>query len=70
MMTYKGYHARVEYDPDDEIFFGRVFGLTDGISFHADDVKRLKAAFHEAIDDYLDHCAKVGKTRKNPIPGN
>src|ERR1700722_11258219 len=70
MMTYKGYHARVEYDPDDEIFFGRVFGLTDGISFHADDVKSLKAAFHEAIDDYLDHCAKVGKTRKNPIPGN
>jgi predicted HicB family RNase H-like nuclease len=39
MMTYKGYHARVEFNPGDEIFFGRVFGLTDGISFHADDVK-------------------------------
>ena len=69
MMTYKGYHARVEYDPDDEIFFGRVFGLTDGISFHADDVKRLKAPFHEAIDDYLDHCAKVGKNPQKSYSG-
>ena len=67
MMTYKGYHARVEYDPDDEIFFGRVFGLTDGISFHADDVKRLKAAL--AIDDYLDHCAKVGKNPQKSYSG-
>ena len=69
MMTYKGYHARVEYDPDDELFFGRVFGIRDGISFHADDVQGLKAAFHEAIDDYLDHCAKVGKSPQKSYSG-
>jgi predicted HicB family RNase H-like nuclease len=69
MMTYKGYHARVECDAEDEIIFGRVFGIRDGISFHADDVKGLKAAFHEAIDDYLDHCAKVGKSPRKSYSG-
>ena len=33
-MTYKGYTARVEYDPRDEIFIGRVLGIEDRITFH------------------------------------
>jgi predicted HicB family RNase H-like nuclease len=69
MMSYKGYYARVEYDPEDEIFFGRVFGIRDGISFHGDDVKGLKIAFQEAIDDYLAHCAKVGKSPQKSYSG-
>lgn len=61
IMNYKGYSARVEYDDDDGIFFGQVAGLRDGIGFHADTVDNLRAAFHEAVDDYLETCAKVGK---------
>lgn len=60
-MNYKGYSARVEYDDDDGIFFGQVAGLRDGIGFHADTVENLRAAFHEAVDDYLATCAKIGK---------
>ncbi len=26
-MTYKGYHARIDLDADDEIFVGRVAGI-------------------------------------------
>lgn len=61
IMNYKGYSARVEYDDDDGIFFGQVAGLRDGIGFHADNVEDLRAAFHEAVDDYLETCAKVRK---------
>ncbi|MFI4997911.1 MAG: toxin-antitoxin system HicB family antitoxin, partial [Hyphomicrobiales bacterium] len=51
-MSYKGYMARVEFDDDDGIFFGRIAGVRDGVGFHSDSVAGLRAAFREAVDDY------------------
>ena len=68
-MTYNGYAARIEYDENDEIFFGRIAGINDGVSFHADNVTELKAAFREAVDDYIATCAKLGKTPERPYSG-
>ncbi|MDO8297855.1 MAG: type II toxin-antitoxin system HicB family antitoxin [Caulobacter sp.] len=68
-MTFKGYAARVEYDADDEIFTGRIAGIADIIGFHADTVEDLKAAFHEAVEDYIATCAKVGKPPRKPFSG-
>lgn len=69
IMNYKGYSARVEYDDDDGIFFGQVAGLRDGIGFHADTVENLRTAFHEAVDDYIETCAKVGKEPEREYSG-
>lgn len=68
-MHYNGYSARIEYDDEDEIFFGRIAGIRDGVSFHASTVAQLKAAFHEAVDDYLATCAKIGKQPQKPYSG-
>lgn len=70
MMRYKGYSAVIEYDDDDEIFFGNLAGIRDGVGFHADTVADLKAAFHEAVDDYIETCAKIGKSPDKPYSGN
>lgn len=69
VMNYKGYSARVEYDDDDGIFFGQVAGLRDGIGFHADTVENLRTAFHEAVDDYIETCTKVGKEPEREYSG-
>jgi len=69
-MSYRGYAARIEFDPDDEIFTGRLAGIRDIIGFHADNVAELKAAFHEAVDDYLMSCEKLGKEPQKPYSGN
>ncbi len=61
MMAYEGYTARVEYDDEAGIFFGQFAGIRDGAGFHADDVADLKTAFQEAVDDYVEACAKIGK---------
>ncbi|HEY9581107.1 MAG TPA: type II toxin-antitoxin system HicB family antitoxin [Rhizorhapis sp.] len=60
LMTYQGYTASVEFDADDMILVGRLTGIDDNISFHADDNETVIAAFHEAVDDYLETCAKIG----------
>lgn len=69
-MRYKGYSAVVQYDDADEIFFGNLAGIRDGVGFHADTVADLKAAFHEAVDDYIETCAKIGKKPEKPYSGN
>jgi len=68
-MTFKGYTARVEIDDRDNILVGRLLGLRDIVGFHADDVAGLRAAFEEAVNDYIDACAKIGKTPEKPASG-
>ncbi|MEE4237252.1 MAG: type II toxin-antitoxin system HicB family antitoxin [Anderseniella sp.] len=68
-MSYNGYTARIEYDDEDGIFFGRIAGISDGVGFHADTVEDLRAAFHEAVDDYIETCAKVGKDPQKAYSG-
>lgn len=70
IMNYNDYSARIEYDAEDEIFFGTVAGIRDRVSFHAQSVTELKAAFHEAVDDYVDACARIGKDPQRPYSGN
>jgi len=69
-MVYKGYAAKVDFDADDAIFFGKIAGIRDGVGFHADNVKDLIEAFHEAVDDYIETCAKAGKEPQKPYSGN
>ena len=46
--TYKGYTAKIELDPDDNIFVGHIIGIRDTVGFHGETVSELKDAFHEA----------------------
>lgn len=69
IMTYKGYSARIDYDDEDGILFGQIAGIHDGVGFHADSVEDLRAAFNEAVDDYLETCAKIGKEPQKPYSG-
>jgi predicted HicB family RNase H-like nuclease len=68
-MTYRDYSARIEYDDEDGVFVGRVAGIDDGVHFHGETVPELRQAFHEAVDGYLDVCARAGKSPDKPYSG-
>jgi predicted HicB family RNase H-like nuclease len=68
-MSYKGYTARIEFDDEDGIFFGQIAGIRDGVSFHGDTVAELRGAFHEAVEDYLEVCTRIGKAPQKPYSG-
>ena len=68
-MEHRGYRARVEYDDEDGLFTGRVAGIRDGVGFHADTVEGLRAAFREAVDDYLETCERLGRPPQKPYSG-
>ncbi len=68
-MTYRGYSAVIDYDDEDGLFFGRLAGIRDGVGFHGETVDELRAAFREAVDDYVETCARIGKTPQKPYSG-
>ena len=68
-MTYKGYSARINYDDNDSVFTGHIAGIRDGVGFHADNVEALRKPFHEAVEDYLEACAGIGKQPQKPYSG-
>lgn len=61
VMAYKGYTARIEFDPQDNIFTGKVIGIADSITFHGETVKELRTDFEAAVDHYLADCAATGR---------
>ena len=70
LMEYKGYHARIEYDGDDEIFVGKVCGIIDSLYYHVTSVQELETMFHQSIDNYLRMCAETGKTPDREFKGS
>lgn len=68
-MEYKGFAARVEYSEEDGCFVGHIAGIRDVIGFHGDSVAKLRAAFKEAVEDYLETCKKLGKQPNKPYSG-
>ena len=68
-LIYQNYNAVIRYSSADELFFGKVTGLNDLISFEGTSVAELKEAFKEAIDDYLDACKTIGKSPDKTYKG-
>lgn len=69
-MNYKGYVAKVEFDPEDHIFVGHIIGIRDVVGFHGESVATLETAFREAVDNYLVACKKLGQEPNKPYSGN
>jgi predicted HicB family RNase H-like nuclease len=70
VMVYKGYFAKIEYDSDDDLFFGTILGIADSIGFEGNNTVELKTAFHEAVEDYLDLCKRMNKEPQKNYKGS
>ncbi len=69
MKSYRGYRARVEYDPEDSTLVGRVEGIRDVVTFYADDVASLEREFHLSVDEYVAFCEERGGEPERPVAG-
>lgn len=58
---HKGYIGSVEFSADDRVFFGKVHGINDLVTFEGASVSELENSFKEAITDYLMTCEELGK---------
>ena len=70
MMEYKGYMAKVVFEPEGKVFFGRVLNICDVLTFEGTSVKALEKEFHATVDDYLEMCAERSEKPDRPYTGN
>ncbi|GAA3991187.1 type II toxin-antitoxin system HicB family antitoxin [Comamonas faecalis] len=70
-LTHKGLTARVEFDADDGILWGKVLGLPDhlSITFEGETARELRQDFERAVDFYLQECARTGAEPLKPASG-
>lgn len=70
MIKYKDYFGSVHYSDDDGVFHGKIEFIRALVSYEGTDVKGLRKAFHDAVDDYLALCNEKGKTPERPFKGS
>ena len=62
VIQFSGYIGSAHYSAEDDCFFGKIEGINDLVTFEGRDVKELRKAFKDAVQDYKDLCKKTGKS--------
>ena len=70
IIKYNEYYAVVHFSAEDEVFYGKILGINDLITFEGQSVKELKKSFKEAIDDYLETCKELDKVPEKTYKGS
>ena len=60
-LKYKDFIGSVHFSADDEVFFGKIEGINDLVTFEGATVSKLKKAFKDAVTDYVEICHETGK---------
>jgi len=60
-MNYEGYYGSVEYSDEDSLFYGRIIGINDHITYDGHNVEDIRKNFQNAVIEYLKICTHIGK---------
>lgn len=58
---YKGYLGSIETSTEDLCLHGKILFIEDIITYEAETLKALRAAFYEAVEDYIETCKKLNR---------
>ncbi|MFM5364050.1 type II toxin-antitoxin system HicB family antitoxin [Aeromonas veronii] len=70
LMNYKGFYGSIDHDLDEGVLFGKIECINDLITYEAESVRDLQAAFRDAVDDYIETCKAIGKSPEKPMSGS
>jgi len=69
-LLYREFIGTVHYSTKDSVFYGKIEGINDLVTFEGEDVQDLKTSFEEAVDDYIDLCAEIKKEPLKSFKGS
>lgn len=69
-LEYKGFVGTVHFSTEDEVFFGKIEGIPDLVSFQGKSVKELKKAFEESVNSYVQLCHEHNKPVAKSLKGS
>jgi predicted HicB family RNase H-like nuclease len=63
LMTLDGFHARIDYDEEADLFRGEILGLSGGADFYGSSPEELRQEFRASLDVFLEVCREKGSSR-------
>ena len=69
VMTLDGYHAKIEYDEDLDLFRGEILGLSGGADFYGKNPKELRTEFKKSLEVFLEVCKEKGLAPRRHFSG-
>jgi predicted HicB family RNase H-like nuclease len=60
-LKFKDFIGSVHFSAADDVFYGKIEGINDLVTFEASTVAQLKSSFKEAVHDYIELCEEAGK---------
>lgn len=70
LLSYKDFFGSVSFSAEDEVFYGKIEGISDLITFEGSSVKQLKREFQESVDSYIRFCEEKGKPASKSLMGS
>ena len=70
IIQYNEFIGSVHFNAEDDIFYGKIEGINDLVSFEGSTVQELKKSFREAVEDYLELCESLGKNPYKSFKGS
>lgn len=68
-LIYKGFIGTVSFSSDDRIFYGKIEGIDDLVTFEGSTVEELESAFRYMVDQHIEDCEKEGKSAEKSYKG-
>jgi predicted HicB family RNase H-like nuclease len=69
-LVYKGYTAKIEFDPEENELVGEIEGIKDLVVFSSKNCDDIEKDFHESVDGYLESCKMAGKEPDKAYAGS
>ncbi len=69
MMMINDYKAKIEYDPDIDMFRGEILGLNGGADFYGETPAELRKEFRKSLEIFLETCKEKGISPKKEFSG-
>ncbi|EMH4094417.1 MULTISPECIES: type II toxin-antitoxin system HicB family antitoxin [Serratia] len=70
MLNFKGYYGSVEFSIEDGVLHGKIQCINDVVTYEAETIPALQIAFEEAVTDYLETCAELGREADKTMSGS
>jgi predicted HicB family RNase H-like nuclease len=70
VLTYKGFIGSVHFSTDDRVFFGKIEGIHDLVTFEGTTVDELENAFKSMVEEHMKDCKAEGKSAEKSYKGS
>jgi predicted HicB family RNase H-like nuclease len=70
VITYKGFIGSVHFAAEDKVFYGKIEGINDLITFEGETVKQLEEGFKFMVDEHIKDCNKNNLPLEKSYKGN